>query len=98
MFEIINRILKYLSLQKDEVYIEIQRNEPCFCNSGKKFKNCHLLALERKGKIALYVINKHTGKKKVKILLERKYRNTTIRFRTTLTGNDIGGPGGATLD
>ena len=25
----------------------LSRNQPCYCNSGKKYKNCHLTAIEK---------------------------------------------------
>ena len=48
-------------------YLEIGRNESCYCKSGKKFKYCHLNSLENKGKIALWEIDRDTGNRKIKI-------------------------------
>ena len=95
MGTIINNILNYFSSseQEEEQLIEFQRNDNCFCDSGKKYKNCHLIKLRKKGKMALYSVGKNGESKKVKILSERKYRNQTIRFTTNLSGKDIGGGG-----
>lgn len=32
-----------------KVDLEYQRNEPCACGSGRKFKHCHLRSLEADG-------------------------------------------------
>ncbi|MPQ48269.1 hypothetical protein GCQ56_14795 [Marinifilum sp. N1E240] len=95
MKTIINHILNFFSSsdKEDEHLVEIQRNDKCYCDSGKKYKNCHLIKLQKKGKIALYSIDKNGINKRVEILSKRKYKNQSIRFRTNLTGKDIGGGG-----
>jgi len=91
---IVNHILNiFSSSEQDEQLIELQRNDKCYCDSGKKYKSCHLIKLQKKGKIALYVLDNVGVDRKVKILSERKYRKQTIRFKTNLSGKDIGGGG-----
>lgn len=93
MGTIINNILNFFSSSEQEHLIEFQRNDKCYCDSGKKYKNCHFIKLRKKGKIAVYSLDGMGGNKKVKILSERKYKNQTIRFKTNLTGKDVGGGG-----
>lgn len=95
MGTIIDNILNYFSSsnQEEEHLIEFERNDKCYCESGKKYKNCHLIKLQKKGKIALYSLDNNGKINKIKILSERKYRNQTIRFKTNLSGKDIGGGG-----
>lgn len=73
----------------NQAYIEIGRNESCYCKSGKKFKHCHFNSLENKGKIALWEIDRETGNRKLKIYSKRKFKGLTIRFKTTLRGDDV---------
>jgi preprotein translocase subunit SecA len=42
------------------------RNEPCWCGSGKKFKNCHMRNVEKGVTRSTTRSGKKTGKKKVK--------------------------------
>ena len=70
-------------------YVEIQRNEPCFCQSGKKYKNCHFLILDKKGKIALWEIDNNTQKKEVKIYSRRKFKGISYKQPTSLRGADV---------
>ena len=69
----------------DETIIPFERNEPCFCNSGLKYKKCHALKLEPHDKIACKVIDKQTQEMKIKI-----YRKNYINFPSNLTMNEIG--------
>ena len=43
--------LAYQALTKKEYrnpLLQFPRNEPCYCKSGKKFKNCHMRTLPPK--------------------------------------------------
>lgn len=86
---IIKQLRKLFANLDDKDYIEIGRNESCYCKSSKKFKHCHLSQLEKKGKIALYEIDRKTGERRIKIYSERKYKGITTRFRTMLRGVDV---------
>ena len=86
---LIKRILRYLFSQSKEAYVEIHRNELCYCNSGRKYKHCHKPLLEKKGKMALY--SNYAGHRKLKIISEMEYKNMGVHIKTSLTGNDIGG-------
>jgi hypothetical protein len=85
----INLLLKLFSVLESKVYIEIGRNEKCYCGSEKKFKNCHLTYLQKKGKIALYVIDKKSREKSIKIYSKYKYKGITSRVQTQLTGSQV---------
>ena len=69
----------------DETIIPFERNEPCFCNSGLKYKKCHALKLEPHDKIACKVIDNQTHETKIKI-----YRKNYINFSSNITLNEIG--------
>lgn len=83
---VLHRLFKNIDSQD---YVEIGRNESCYCKSGKKFKHCHFISLENKGKIALWEIDRETGNRKIKIYSKRKYKGLTIRTKTTLRGVDV---------
>lgn len=51
----------------DNEYIDIERNSKCYCDSGKKYKQCHLIKNERKNKVALKQIEK-SGNEKIVIV------------------------------
>lgn len=36
----------YILCALGKIRVNISRNDPCFCNSGKKFKHCHLLVFQ----------------------------------------------------
>lgn len=86
---IIKRLRTLFSKLDEKDYIEIGRNESCYCKSGKKYKHCHLSLLERKGKIALFEIDRKTGARRIKIYSKRKYNGISTRFKTTLRGVDV---------
>jgi len=89
MKSLINIILRLFVNPDSKEHVEIRRNEPCFCNSGRKFKNCHLSSVEKKGQIALYEFDKKTKKKEVKIYPKRKYKGISSKPITGLRGVDV---------
>lgn len=89
MINLINWILKRFNIDESKIYIELARNDKCFCNSGKKFKHCHLPHLDKKGKIALFEIDKHTGEKRTIIYSKRKYKGLVTRSKSNLRGVDV---------
>ena len=82
-------IQKFVSNQDSFEYKEFERNEKCYCGNGKKYKQCHLFILNRKGKLALHETNLNTGEIRVKIYSERKYKGLSTRMKTTLRGADV---------
>lgn len=88
MNRLISKMFGAFSPSKPIFFIEIERNEKCFCNSGKKYKVCHLPELKKKGKIALYAIDENLQRKSVKIVSKRKSRKLTIRFNASLKGDN----------
>jgi hypothetical protein len=71
---------------KNRTYYEIGRNSKCYCESGKKYKHCHLLLNEKKGKKAVFYIDSN-GEKKVKTF---KGTNLNIPVQNTFNETDIG--------
>jgi hypothetical protein len=87
---ILRQILQILlPNQKTFDYREIERNDQCYCASGKKYKHCHLAILQKKGKLSLYEIDVSTGEIRVKIYSERKYKGLRTRMKTGLRGVDV---------
>ena len=71
---------------KSKTYYEIGRNSKCYCESGEKYKNCHLLLNEKKGKKAVFYFDSN-GEKKVKVF---KGSNLDIPVQNTFNETDIG--------
>ncbi len=89
MKSIINFILKIFVNQDPKEYVELRRNEPCYCGSGEKFKRCHLSSLDKNGKIALYEIDSKTNKRVIKIYSKRKFKGVSSKPSTGLRGVDV---------
>jgi hypothetical protein len=86
---LIKKLIRIFIQPDVKEYVEISRNERCFCNSGKKYKNCHLMLLEKKGKIALYELDNKTNTKKIKMYSKRKFKGISSKSPTTLRGVDV---------
>ncbi len=77
-----------LFADKERIVGELKRNDPCYCNSGLKFKNCHAPRLAAKRKAAYIVENKRTKVQSVKVM---KVRNIpTKHIKSNLRWADIG--------
>jgi SEC-C motif len=78
----------------DNKYIEIERNSKCYCESGKKYKHCHLAKNERKNKVALKQIEM-SGNEKIVILSKIKASKlkgnseTSIGVKNTFSEIDV---------
>ena len=42
-------------------WYELKHNDPCYCESGKKYKRCHLSKNKRAGAVAINIHDKSTG-------------------------------------
>lgn len=84
---IIPRQKKFLSNKEEKYTItKVERNSLCYCNSGKKYKKCHLIKNSKKGKIAV----KYTDSKglvKIKLRSPAKYK---IEVKNTFTEIEVG--------
>ncbi len=46
---LLNKLVSLMAPREDNApTIKPERNEPCWCGSGKKYKKCHLLEDDRK--------------------------------------------------
>ena len=70
--KLLNYILLYFSgfYKKNDkagktTYYSMGRNSKCYCDSGKKYKQCHLVGDEKKNKVAIVALDQD-GNKKVK--------------------------------
>ncbi|MBC36040.1 MAG: hypothetical protein CL663_08380 [Bacteroidetes bacterium] len=77
--KLLNYILLYFSgfYKKDDdsskmlSYYSLGRNSKCYCDSGKKYKQCHLVGDEKKNKVAIFEVDQN-GNKKVKLFKKGK--------------------------
>ncbi len=72
--------------QKEYKYENIGRNSSCYCNSGKKYKHCHLIKNEKKGKVAVKYWDSK-GIERVKIFTKQKFN---IEVKNTYTEIEVG--------
>ena len=93
---IINWILRLFVKPERKIIIgKYKRNDLCYCGSGLKFKKCHALILYKKGQTAYRVVDKETKEVSVKIY---KTKNNSIRIKSNLTWDNIGGGGIGSID
>jgi hypothetical protein len=66
-------------------YKEFERNSICYCNSGKKYKQCHLIRNEKQGKVATKYTDRN-GKEKIRIFSKEKFN---IEVKNTFSEIDV---------
>ena len=71
---------------KKRNYEKIERNSYCYCNSGKKYKYCHLLKNEKRGKVAVKYLDSK-GTEKIKLFTRQKFN---IEVKNTFTEVEVG--------
>ena len=82
---LLDPILKFFSFDKEDFYyVKIERNEKCYCNSGKKYKSCHYPKHLKSSKRAVRKINLQTGEETIKVLSVKKIRKDHDLFKTTI--------------
>ena len=86
MKKMLNFILRAFNTPEKEsyYYVKVERNDRCYCNSGKKYKSCHFPSQNKKNKVAVHVINETTGEESVKVISNRKLRKEHFLLRSSI--------------
>ena len=84
MKRVLNAILSAFNTPEKEsyYYVKMERNEKCYCNSGKKYKSCHFPDHHKKNRLAVRVINETTGEENIKIMSMKKLRKEYYLVKT----------------
>jgi len=88
MKDLLNRFLKLMDSKEEKkfYYVRIERNDKCYCDSGKKYKSCHFPDHQKKSKLAVKKINELTGEESIKVLSVKKLRKEHFRIKSNLIG------------
>ena len=65
-------------------YVKIERNEKCYCNSGKKYKSCHFPRHYKSSKRAVRKISEITGEETFQILSVKQIRKNHELFKASV--------------
>jgi hypothetical protein len=86
MKKVLNAVLSAFNTQEKEsfYYVKMERNEKCYCDSGKKYKSCHFPEHHKRNKIAVRVINEITGEENIKVMSMKKLRKEYYLVRSTV--------------
>ncbi|GAB7088526.1 SEC-C metal-binding domain-containing protein [Marinifilum fragile] len=86
MKNLLDNILNFFNSTDEEefYYVKMERNEKCYCDSGKKYKSCHYPDHQKRSKLAVRKINEKTGEEEIKILSVKKLRKEHFRVRTSI--------------
>ncbi|WP_321299790.1 SEC-C metal-binding domain-containing protein [Marinifilum fragile] len=86
MKNLLDNILNFFNSTDEEefYYVKMERNEKCYCDSGKKYKSCHYPDHQKRSKLAVRKINEKTGEEEIKILSVKKLRKEHFRVRTSV--------------
>ncbi|MDQ2180289.1 SEC-C metal-binding domain-containing protein [Marinifilum sp. D714] len=86
MKNLLDNILNFFNSTNEEefYYVKMERNEKCYCDSGKKYKSCHYPDHQKRSKIAVRKIDEKTGEEEIKILSVKKLRKEHFRVRTSV--------------
>jgi|GEM_PF-2117920 len=87
MKNLLDNILNFFNSTNEEefYYVKMERNEKCYCDSGKKYKSCHYPDHQKRSKIAVRKIDEKTGQEEIKILSVKKLRKEHFRVRTSVS-------------
>ncbi|WP_282015074.1 SEC-C metal-binding domain-containing protein [Marinifilum flexuosum] len=87
MKNLLDNILNFFNSTNEEefYYVKMERNEKCYCDSGKKYKSCHYPDHQKRSKIAVRKIDERTGEEEIKILSVKKLRKEHFRVRTSVS-------------
>lgn len=86
------------AIKQDEIgyqYRPVQRNEACYCESGRKYKRCHLLENSNNKEVALHEIAPN-GKTNIVLVRQqvadqlRGIRQQKIEVKQTFSSTEIG--------
>lgn len=86
MKQLLNNLLTLFNSPKDEsfFYVRIERNDKCFCGSGKKYKVCHFPEHQKKSSVAVKKISELSGEESIKVLSVKKLRKEYYRVKSNV--------------
>ena len=86
MKKTLNSLLSFFNTNDEEkfYYVRIERNEKCYCESGKKYKSCHYPDHQKKSKVAVKKISETTGEESIKVLSVKKLRKEYYRVKSNV--------------
>lgn len=70
--------------EEDFYYVKMERNEKCYCESGKKYKSCHYPEHHKRSKLAVRKIDDKTGEQEIKVMSIKKLRKEHFRVKTSI--------------
>ncbi|WP_372752664.1 SEC-C metal-binding domain-containing protein [Labilibaculum sp.] len=84
MKKILNNLLTFFDTRDDDnfYYVRIERNDKCYCNSGKKYKSCHYPEHQKKSKVAVKKINETSGEETIKVMRIKTLRKEHFRVKS----------------
>jgi uncharacterized protein YchJ len=85
MKKLLDSFLNFFNTTEEDpfYYVKIERNEKCYCDSGKKYKSCHYPEHQKRSRQAVRVIKESTGEETIKVLSIKKIRKEHFRVKTT---------------
>ena len=86
MKKTLNSLLSFFNTNDEEefYYVRIERNDKCYCESGKKYKSCHFPDHKKKNKVAVKKINETTGEETIKVLSVKRLRKEYYRVKSNV--------------
>ncbi|MCT4604243.1 MAG: SEC-C metal-binding domain-containing protein [Marinifilum sp.] len=86
MKNLLDNILSFFNSTNEEefYYVKMERNEKCYCDSGKKYKSCHYPDHQKRSKLAVRKIDEKTGEHEIKILSIKKLRKEHYRVKASV--------------
>lgn len=86
MKKILDSLLSLFNTTEENVfyYVKMERNEKCYCDSGKKYKSCHFPEHQKRNKLAVRKIEEATGAEDIKVLSVKKLRKEFSRIRSSV--------------
>ena len=84
MKKLLDSVLNFFNTTEEDpfYYVKMERNEKCYCESGKKYKSCHYPEHKKKNKLAVRVIKESSGEETIKVLSIKKLRKEFFRVKT----------------
>jgi len=74
----------FRSETEDYYYVKVERNDKCYCNSGKKYKSCHFPNHLKSSKRAVRKIYEATGEESIRVLSVKRIRKDHDLFRSSV--------------
>jgi len=85
LMNLLDPILNFFrSDTEDFYYVKFERNEKCYCNSGKKYKVCHYPQHAKSSRRAVRKISEVSGEETFKVLSIKRIRKDHELFKAAV--------------